>query len=84
MQLVIFLNMEDIRCLAEGVSDTSTVGELIFRALRLRQMSGAEGQEVFVLCNETEARELLRHAQSQCQQTVNKILRAFDLAGVIP
>lgn len=84
MQLVIFLNMEDIRCLAEGVSDASTVGELIFRALRLRQLSGTEGQDVIVLCNETEARELLKHAQSQCQQAVDKILRACDLAGVIP
>lgn len=84
MQLVIFLNMEDIRCLAEGVSDTSTVGELIFRALRLRQLWGTESQDVIVLCNETEGRELLRHAQSQCQQAVDRILRAFDLAGVIP
>ena len=84
MQLVIFLNLEDIDCLAKGVSDTSTVSELIFRALRLRQMSGASGQDVFVLCSDTEARELLRHAQAQCEECVEKILRAFQIAGVTP
>jgi hypothetical protein len=84
VQLVIFLNLEDIDCLAKGLSDTSIVSELIFRALRLRQMSGAPGQDVFVLCSDTEARELLRHAQAQCEQCVEKILRAFQMAGVTP
>ena len=84
VQLVIFLKMVDIDCLAKGVSDTSIVSELIFRALRLRQMSGATGQDIFVLCNETEARELLRHAQAQCEDCVEKILRAFQIAGVTP
>ena len=84
MQLVIFLDMEDIDCLVKGVSDTSTVSDLIFRALRLRQISGASGQDVIVLCSDTEARELLRHAQAQCEECVEKILRAFQVAGVTP
>jgi hypothetical protein len=84
VQLVIFLNMKDIDCLAKGVSDTSIVSELIFRALRLRQMSGGSGQDVFVLCSDTEARELLRHAQAQCEECVEKIRRAFQMAGMTP
>jgi hypothetical protein len=84
VQLVIFLNLEDIDCLAKGLPDTSIVSELLFRALRLRQMSGAPGQDVFVLCSDTEARELLRHAQAQCEECVEKILRAFQMAGVTP
>jgi hypothetical protein len=84
VQLVIFLNLEDIDCLTKGLSDTSIVSELIFRALRLRQMSGAPGQDVFVLCSDTEARELLKHAQAQCEQCVERILRAFQMAGVTP
>ena len=84
MQLVIFLNMEDIDCLGKGVSDRSIVSEILFRALRLRQLSSASGQQVFVLCDENEARELLRHAKAQCEECVDKILRAFQIAGVTP
>jgi hypothetical protein len=84
VQDLIFLNLEDIDCLTKGLSDTSIVSELIFRALRLRQMSGAPGQDVFVLCSDSEARELLKHAQAQCEQCVERILRAFQMAGVTP
>jgi hypothetical protein len=84
VQFEIFFNMDDIECLARGVSDMSTVNELIFRGLRLRQLSGATGQDVLVLCSENEARELLLHAQAQCDQSVEKILRAFEIAGATP
>ena len=84
MQLVIFLNMEDAKCLASNVPETSVVGELIFRALRLRQMVGLDSHNVLVVCDETEARELLKRAQDECPQCVEKILRAFTLAGLVP
>ncbi|HKY09951.1 MAG TPA: hypothetical protein VJQ55_17010 [Candidatus Binatia bacterium] len=84
MQLVIFLNMEDAKCLAGDVSDASVVGQLIVRALRLRQMAGSEGENVFVICDEIEGRELLKRAEVECPGSVEKILRAFEVAGVIP
>ena len=84
MQLVIFLNMEDAKCLGANVPESSVVGELIFRALRLRQMVGLDSHNVLVVCDETEARELLKRAQDECPQCVEKILRAFTLAGLVP
>ncbi len=84
MQLTIFLNMEDAKCLARDAPDTSGVGQIIFRALRLRQGAGSQSDQVFVLCNENEARELLRRAQDECQECIDKILRAFDVAGIVP
>jgi hypothetical protein len=84
VQLVIFLKMEDATCLARDVSERSVIGQAIFRALRLRQMAASEGENIFVVCDETEARELLQRARDECHDSVDKILHAFRRAGLAP
>ena len=54
VQLVIFLDIEDIDCLGNGVSANSTIAALIQYALRLRKDAKATGRDVFVLCTELE------------------------------
>lgn len=84
MQLRIFLHTRDLDRLATGFYITPVVSDLITRALRLRYFAGASGSEIAIVCDETEARELLDYACKQCPECAEKIRSAFLMHGVKP
>jgi hypothetical protein len=84
VQLVIFLDMNDVECLTVAIAGPSSIRALIDRGLRDRKEAGSDGKNVIIVCDEPEARDLLRHAQTNCSPAVSKILRAFHLANLIP
>jgi hypothetical protein len=80
MRLTIFLDIDEVFRFSQLLPVKSSTSAAIGRAIRSREYWGSVGRDVVVECDDSEGRDLLGYAESNCPSAMDKIQRAFRLA----
>ena len=82
MQLTIFLDIDEVFRFSQLLPVKSSTSEAIGRAIRAREYWGSVGPDVVVECDDSDGRDLLGYAESDCPSATDKIQQAFRLAHI--